>query len=60
MINFHISKRGKQWEIGPNAVFTFLNKIEACHLNNHSPNNEVNVIRTFRDIEVQIWPFGIV
>ena len=43
-----------------NSVFIFLNKIEACHLNNHSPKNEVNVIRTFQDIEVQIWPFGIV
>ena len=42
-----------------NSVFIFLNKIEPCHLNNHSQKNEVNVIRTFWDIEVQNWRFGI-
>ena len=40
--------------------FIFLNKIEVCHLHNHSPKNEINVIHTFRDIEVQSCPFGIV
>ena len=36
--------------------FMFLNKIEACHLNNHSQKNEINVVRTFPDIEIQSWP----
>ena len=30
------------------------------HVNNHSLRNEINVVRTFRDIEVQICPIGIV
>ena len=30
------------------------------HVNNHSQRNEINVARTFRDIEVQSCPFGIV
>ena len=29
--------------------FVFLNNIEACHVNNHSPRNEINVIYTFRE-----------
>ena len=33
-----------------NSDFIFFNKIEGCHLNNHSPKNEINVARTFRDI----------
>ena len=38
----------------------FLNKIQACQVSNHSLRNEINVVHTFRDIEVQSWPFGIV
>ena len=40
--------------------FIFFNKIEGCHLNNHYPKNEINVVRTFRHIEVQSCPFGMV
>ena len=29
--------------------FVFLNNIEAFHVNNHSPRNEINVIYTFRE-----------
>ena len=36
-----------------NSDFIFLNKIEACHVNNHSPRNEINVICTFRDNKCQ-------
>ena len=43
-----------------NSDFIFLNKIEVCHLNNHTPKNEINVVGTFRDIEVQSCPFGMV
>ena len=27
-----------------NSDFIFLNNIEACHVNNHSPRNEINVL----------------
>ena len=43
-----------------NSDFIFLNKIEACQVNNNSPRNEINVVHTFRDIEVQSWPFGVI
>ena len=43
-----------------NSDFIFFNKIEVCHLNNHYTKNEINVACTFRDIEVQSCPFGIV
>ena len=41
-----------------NSDIIFFNKIKACHLNNHYPKNEINVPRTFRDIEVQSCPMG--
>ena len=42
-----------------NSDFVFLNKIKACHLNNRSPKIEINVVRTFGDVEVQSWLFDI-
>ena len=40
--------------------FIFLNKIELCHVNNHSPRNEMYVVRTFRDNGVQSGSFDMV
>ena len=37
----------------------FFKKIETCHVNNHSPRNEINVVRPFRNIEVESCPFVV-
>ena len=49
-------KVSMKWNI---RISYFWTKIEVCHLNNHSPKNEIKVVGTFRDIEVQSCPFGV-
>ena len=42
-----------------NLDFGLLDQIKACHLNSHSLKTEIDVVRTFGDIEVQNWLFHI-
>ena len=56
----NVKINGENCPVETSESSCFFNKIKACHLNNHSPRNEINVVRTLRDIEVQSCPFGMV